>query len=270
MKYLVPLLALVLVACAPSPDTTNPSTDMNRGEAHGDAPLNRDFDAMPRSDRPVTTERVAYFGDTEGFLAEPDEPAAPGVILIHEWWGLNANMEETARRLASHGYRVLAVDLYDGKVATTPDEARALRVAVEQGRAIANLKAADAFLRTRGSVKTASWGYCFGGGHSATFALEGVTDATVVYYGSLADPLAEPERVNAPMLLVFGSEDAVTTLASAQELEIALRGIDKDVTLYAYEGRGHAFANPSNPGHDVNDTRDAWRRTLAFLNEKLR
>lgn len=284
MKYLVFILVLALAACTPAmdaetqemnpssdtPTETNPDLDANGVEVHGEDPTNDDFSALPQGEYAVSAERVQYFDAVEGVLVEPEGLAnAPGVILIHEWWGLNENMEETARRVASHGYRVLAVDIYEGQVAATPDEARELRVAVQEERAMTNLAAANKFLRERGSMKTASWGYCFGGEQSATFSLEGETDATVVYYGNLAKPLANPDAITSPMLLIFGSEDTSTTLASAQELQTTLQGLDKSVELHGYEGRGHAFANPSNAGHDKTDTRDAWDKTLAFLAKNL-
>src|SRR4030095_14836379 len=75
----------------------------------------------------IVTANVTYFDGTKGYLARPDsEGKFPGVIMIHEWWGLNDNIKQMARSLASQGYVVLAVDLYDGKVATTTDQATAL------------------------------------------------------------------------------------------------------------------------------------------------
>ena len=244
------LLSLVLAACSP-------------------APILAEEDAMPRGSATVNGSDVDYFEGISGYMAAPTEnPDAPGVILIHEWWGLNEQMKETADRVASHGYRVLAVDLYNGKVATTREQAQQYRNAVTQDGATVNLRAAQAYLVDQGSDRVASWGYCFGGGQSMDLALSDVPiDAAVVYYGSLQNAIASPEDVTKPLLLVFGTADITTTAESAQELVSLLP--EGSVEIHLYEGMGHAFANPSNPDHNKTATRDAWDKTLAFLNEQL-
>ena len=76
----------------------------------------------------VETKNISYFGNSNGYLAKPvTDGEYPGIIMIHEWWGLNANIKQMAEKLASHGYVVFAVDLYDGQIGTTADEARQLR-----------------------------------------------------------------------------------------------------------------------------------------------
>src|SRR3990167_7898221 len=133
----------------------------------------------------VIGEDIVYFGNVRGFYAYPEkEGEYPGVVMIHEWWGLNDNIKDMAKELAKEGYRVLAVNLF-GKVATTPDEARAQTAELDQTKALENLKAAANFLRQAGASKVASLGWCFGGRQSVELAISGAKlDATVVYYGS--------------------------------------------------------------------------------------
>lgn len=226
---------------------------------------------------PITTltvvgADVAYHNNVRGYLSQPIQNGTyPGIILIHEWWGLNDHIRDTADSLAQEGYRVLAVDLYNGQVATTADEARALRLAVNDTEAFANMQAAITYLHSKGSERVASWGYCFGGGQSMNLALfDGDIDATIVYYGSVPIDRAAIANVTAPVMLVFGTEDTSTTAASAQKLHSLLLAKDVPATLAVYEGVGHAFANPSNPGHDKEKTQDAWKRTLTFLDTHLR
>lgn len=227
------------------------------------------FEAMPSGTAETRSEAVEYSGYS-GWYAEPaTEGEYPGIVLIHEWWGLNENMKRTAERIATHGYRVIAVDLYNGQVATSSDEARALTQSLNQEEADANLAAAANYLRSENSAKVGTWGYCFGGGQSARFATVGNTDATVIYYGNLAAPLEVPEAVNAPVFMVYGEADTATPSAAAEELagKLTEQGIAVDVALYPK--LGHAFANPSNSGHDPEATKDAWDRTLTFLAENL-
>jgi carboxymethylenebutenolidase len=115
-------------------------------------------------DYEIKTAEVNYFENIKGFFAEPVEKGNyPGVVMIHEWWGLNDNIRDTAKNLAKNGYKVLAVDLF-GRVATTADEARSQTSALNQDKATQNLRAAVGYLRDKGSTKMASLGWCFGGG----------------------------------------------------------------------------------------------------------
>jgi len=118
---------------------------------------------------------VEYFTDVFGYLAKPVvNNNYPGVIMIHEWWGLNDHIKRTARELASEGYVVLAVDMYNGEVAANPDRARELSSYLDQDKAIQNMKSAVTYLQTRENArKVASLGWCFGGGQSLQLALSG-------------------------------------------------------------------------------------------------
>ena len=136
---------------------------------------------------PIFTRTINYYDTVYGFFTAPQADGNyPGVVMVHEWWGLNQNIKDMAESLAKEGYRVLAVDLYRGKVATTREEAQQYRNALTEEDAIENMQAAVEFLRREGSERIASLGWCFGGGKSLELALSGEKlNATVIYYGNL-------------------------------------------------------------------------------------
>lgn len=219
----------------------------------------------------VITENVNYFENTNGFLAKPSSGENyPGVIMIHEWWGLNDNIMEMAKQLASQGYTVLAVDLYQGQIATTQDKARELVTSINQEKAINNMKAAKNYLKeNQNADKIASLGWCFGGGQSLQLALNEELDATIIYYGNLVMDEAKLKSINWPVLGIFGSEDQSIPVNDVNQFDLALDSLAIKNEIYIYDGVGHAFANPSGMNYAPDETRDAWMKTLAFLEKNL-
>jgi carboxymethylenebutenolidase len=224
------------------------------------------------SELAVSAETVAYFPGVNGYIARPSQEGNyPGVVMIHEWWGLNDNIRREARELAAEGYIVLAVDLYNGKIATTPDQARQYRTELNQDTAIQNLRSAVAHVRDAGAEKVASLGWCFGGGQSLSLALSGEKlDATVIYYGQLVDDPATLRQIEWPVLGIFGAEDTSIPVADVAAFEEGLASNNIPHSIHIYPGVGHAFANPSGDNYAPNETADAWAKTLAFLNEHLK
>jgi len=220
---------------------------------------------------PILAVATEYRPGTVGYYARPDDELPhPGVILIHEWWGLNENIKEAARTLASEGYHVLAVNLF-GSVATTPEQARAQTSGLDQEEALANMNAAYDYLKARGATKMASYGWCFGGGQSMQFSLSGrALDATVIYYGNLVTDEARLRSIRWPVLGIFGDQDTSVTPESARAFDAALSNLGIEHEVKIYEGVGHAFANPSGANYAPGETRDAWERTLTFLGTNLR
>jgi carboxymethylenebutenolidase len=210
-------------------------------------------------------------GDAVGALALPAKTPAPAVLLIHEWWGLNDQIRSMAAELAEEGYIALAIDLYGGKVAQSPEEARALMAAVDPVRATEQLVAAVAWLRQRpdctGKVGTIGW--CFGGGWSLNCALATPVDATVVYYGNVRKGAADLARLKSPVLGHFGTLDKNINKEMVDGFEAAMKAAGKtDLTVEWYEA-DHAFANPTGARYDAADARLAWERTLAFFRQHL-
>ena len=228
----------------------------------------------------VEIERVSYADQdgvpVNGFLAKPANAAAdaPGMIVIHEWWGLNENIESMARQLAGEGYVALAVDLYGGRVAEDRDTARALMIEAGDNRETAeqNLRDAYAYLKTRGVSKIGSIGWCFGGGWSLQTALllPDQLDAAVIYYGRVETDRDRLAGLTVPVLGHFGSEDQGIPIDGVRAFEAALGDLGKTASIHVYEGADHAFANPSGTRYDAAAATEAWDRTLAFLAERLK
>lgn len=220
----------------------------------------------------VETQEITYTENARGFLAKPTEQGNyPGVVMIHEWWGLNDNIKEMARELASEGYIVLAVDLFDGNVAKTPEEARALVGGLKQDEATRKMREAANYLRdAEKTTKVGSLGWCFGGGQSLQLALNDGLDATVIYYGNLVTEKEKLLNINWPVLRIFGREDQSIPLEKVNEFEKALDDLGIKNEVHIYDGVGHAFANPTGPNYESEKTKDAWGKTLNFLNTNLK
>ena len=197
----------------------------------------------------------------------------PALVVVHEWWGLNDNVKLWADRFAAEGYAALAVDLYEGTVAKTSDEAMAAMRKVDEKKAVETMRAAVAFLKTDPrvqSAKIASVGWCFGGGMSLKLALaEPELTAAVMYYGH---PVTEPEKLaslRAPLLGVFGTKDKSIPPEVVKQFEDALTAAKKEHKIQSYEAE-HAFANPSNPKYDEKNAAAAYEETRAFLAQHLK
>jgi carboxymethylenebutenolidase len=231
---------------------------------------------------PVTTERVKYAtidGETiTGYLASPQAQShsVPGIIAIHEWWGLNENIEAMARRLAGEGYRVLAVDLYRGKTATSPEQASLFTREVGQNPTVAkeNLRQAYRYLvESQSASKIGSIGWCFGGSWSLQIALLFPQElaAAVIYYGGQIGEVtvAELDTLNVPILGIFGAEDRSIPVDTVVEFESTLDRLGKKSEIHIYPHAGHAFANPSGKNYVPEAAEKAWMQTIDFFKQYL-
>ena len=235
----------------------------------------------------IQNQTVSYFGNSSGYLVSPlidngsssntTNQLLPAVVMIHEWWGLNENIKDMANELARQGYVVLAADMYDGQVATTPDQAMQLVGSVRESpsEAIANLQAAVRYLGSLENVNSsriASLGWCFGGGQSLQLALnseENPLAATVLYYGNPVLDEQELSKIQWPVLGIFGDQDESIPVENVTKFEQALNSTGVLNEIYIYEGVGHAFANPSGDNYAPEQTADAWNKTLAFLKKHI-
>ena len=272
--------ALTLAACAGDADNADEYGDAMSREHADDTPTSNAL-STPLENADIVTEDVTYAtieGESvTGYLARPDtaDGTRPGLIVIHEWWGLNDNIRTMADRLAAEGYVALAVDLYRGDVAEAPDQARTLMSSAmdRQDALTANLTQAYEYLQLQQNVdEVGSIGWCFGGGWSlrAALALPDQLDAAVIYYGQL---VTDPDRLAAldmPVLGIFGAEDESIPLDQVREFGDTLDSLGTDVTIEIYEGAGHAFANPSGERYVPDAAEDAWQTTLSFLDRTLR
>ena len=194
----------------------------------------------------------------------------PALVVIHEFWGLNDWVKEQASKLADQGYVSLAVDLYRGKVATTPDMAHEIMRGVPEDRAKRDLHAAAEFLKSQPNVKRdriGAIGWCMGGGYALDAALqEPDLAALVINYGHLATDPNALKKINAAILGIFGGQDHGITPEDVHKFEQQLKQLGKKIDIKIYDDAGHAFENPNNKdGYRAADAADAWKRTVDFL-----
>jgi carboxymethylenebutenolidase len=272
------LAAALALAAATATAEDDHAKKMGREHAH-DAPVASPAAALaPR--QPVVEEVAPYatLGGKRvvGLLARPKVATGPlpGLIVIQEWWGLNDNIRAMTRRLAGEGYVALAVDLYEGNLADTPDAAMAEMQAAmkDPARLAENLRQAREFLRRKDTTRVGVVGWCFGGGWSLQTALDRGEDidAAVVYYGrTIADP-AELSKLHAPLLGLFGGRDEGIPIAGVRAMEAELAKLGKDATIVVYEDADHAFANPSGTRYQAAAAEDAWKRTREFFERHLK
>jgi carboxymethylenebutenolidase len=203
----------------------------------------------------------------------------PALVVIHEWWGLNDWVKEQASKLADQGYVTLAVDLYRGKVATTPDEAHEIMRGVPQDRATQDLLAASAYLRSLKNVDPArvgSIGWCMGGGYSLQLALHDPRiKACAMCYGAVVTDADMLKPLHATVLGIFGEEDRGIPPEQVDKFEAALKNAGKNVEAIKEFKAGHGFMRPDNPGGTRNPiyreeaAKQAWQDIDKFFASTL-
>ena len=214
---------------------------------------------------------------TSGFLASPEKTGRYAAIVVApEWWGLTDWVKEQTKMLASAGYIALAVDVYDGKVATDATQAGELSAALKQNAAVDDLKAAYIYLSTRQDVDRdhiAAIGWGMGAGYALRLAmLAPRMAACIVNYGPLPTDPNDVQSIFAPVLGNFGAEDHGITPADVNAFEKVLKSLpQRRVDIKIYEGAGHAFENPaSGDAYRPEAAADAWSRTTVFLNKYMK
>lgn len=201
----------------------------------------------------------------------PGKGPFPGLIVIHEWWGLNDWVKQNAERFAATGYAALAIDLYRGQVAEEPGLAHQLMRGLPPDRAVRDLQAAMEYLGAHQQVKATkigAIGWCMGGGYALKAALNvpGLA-ASVINYGHLISEAASIDKINCPILGIFGADDRGIPVAQVREFEAACRSQNKQVQIQIYEGVGHAFLRSRA---DSKAALDAWSKTMAFMESNLK
>ena len=201
------------------------------------------------------------------------EDAKRGILLVHDWFGVTPFYHEAIKRLAEENYRVIAVDLYDGKSATTHDDAWALMSALDNGLATQKVDAALAHL-TAGDVETvAAFGFSMGAPYALSAAIRhgDVVKATSLFYGETVNDPAQLAALGGPVLLVVGSKDGKAADAAATFSKAADEA-GKFAEIYIYPGAHHAFAQPLfNAGetYDAIAAEAAWTLATDFLQRRL-
>ena len=192
------------------------------------------------------------------------------LFVIHEWWGLNDYIKQEAEKLSNElGINVIALDLYDQKVASTREDAGKFMQSVKSERATAIIKGAFSYVGSDAKIFTIGW--CFGGGWSLQTAIEGgkQVQGCIMYYGQPEKNINRLKSLNCDVIGFFATKDQWINPKMVAEFEADMQIAGKKVTLTEYEA-DHAFANPSNPNFDKTSTADAHAKEIAFIKARMK
>lgn len=214
----------------------------------------------------------------EAWLAEPEGGgAAPGLVVIQEWWGLNDQIKGVAERLASAGYRALVPDLYRGKLALEANEAEHLMNDLDFADAAGqDIRGAVQHLKATGSARVGVTGFCMGGALTLLAAVNvPEADAAVTWYGYPPLEFVDAAQIGIPLLGHWATDDAAFAIDGVDQLEAKLDAAGVEYTFHRYDAK-HAFANETADEknlpflkYDPEAAALAWERTLAFFGERL-
>ncbi len=206
-----------------------------------------------------------------GFLLKSKKTSTKWLLVYQEWWGLNDNIKKQAEIFHADltNVNVLAVDMYDGKVATDPAEAGKLMQGANKARLEAIMKGAIAYAGPK--AEFASVGWCFGGMLSLKSAMLAGKQAKgcIMYYGRPEQDVEKLKTLDTDVLGFFGSQDKGITPESVKLFEENMQKAGEKLTVKMYDA-GHGFANPSNPVYNKEAAADAYKLALAYLKDKLK
>ena len=212
-----------------------------------------------------------------GYLATPTQADAPAIVVIQEWWGLNAQIRGVADRLAAAGYQALVPDLYRGKATVEAEEANHLMTGLNFGDAAGqDVRGAVQYLKTR-APKVGITGFCMGG--ALTLLAVGQTpeaDAAVVWYGCPPLEYVDASQIRVPLMGHWATQDAFFKLETVDALESKLQVAGVGYEFHRYQAY-HAFANETALGparlpttqYDAVWAQQAWDRSLRFFGRHL-
>jgi carboxymethylenebutenolidase len=211
-------------------------------------------------------------GSFNVYVAGPSE-ARGGIVLVHDWFGVSPSFLGATDRLAKLGYRVIAVDLYDGRRATTHEEAGALLGSLDAQLAAQKIDAAIQSLSLR-PRNIAVMGFSMGVKHALAAALRNESiRATVLWYGETVNEPKDLKKLQGPALLIVGSADGPTAADNAAAFSKAADAAGAAAEVYVYPGAAHAFAQPLfNQGktYDPIASETAWRLSEDFLRRRMK
>ncbi len=208
--------------------------------------------------------------DALGYLIKSKKKTKNWIFVVQEWWGLNDNIKREAEALSLElgNVNVIALDMYDGKVAATADSAMSLMRGTNTARLESIVKGAINFVGPNAKIFTIGW--CFGGMWSLQSSLLAGKQAKgcIMYYGRPETNLEKLKTLNCEVLGFFGNKDQSPAPAVVSKFEADMASAGKKITTNKYEA-GHGFANPSNPSFNKEATEDAHTKTIAFLKKRL-
>jgi carboxymethylenebutenolidase len=209
----------------------------------------------------------------EGFAYELKNKKATNkyVFVIHEWWGLNDYVKQESEKIAANlgDVNVIALDLYDKKVATTRDSAGKYMGAVTSERASAIIKGALEYVGKDAQITTIGW--CFGGGWSLQTSIlaEKQSKACVMYYGMPEEKTEKLSLLQAPVFFVWPEQDKWINKEVLGRFEKNMKDLDKSLIIKAYKA-DHAFANPSNPKYSKEFADEAFLLAMQFMKDNFK
>ncbi|MGH7097512.1 MAG: dienelactone hydrolase family protein [Stellaceae bacterium] len=227
-----------------------------------------------------------------GYLARPSQPGRnPGIVVIHEAFGMVEHIRDLARRFAGLGYNALAPDLYSRTGGPNPDDLNSVfpvMFGLSDAQAVRDLEAAAAHLRglSGASGKIGAIGFCSGGRHTLLFACSSArVDAAIDCWGGFVDratPDAETtaarptpvldmiDRLHCPLYAAFGEEDLNPAPAIADALKSRAEKAGKDITTKVYKNAGHAFLADYRPSYREGPAHELWSDITAFFARHLK
>jgi carboxymethylenebutenolidase len=228
----------------------------------------------------VTPEDVAYGATAErnltGYFVLPADVVepVPGVIVIHEQWGLDDYVRAMSRRLAGEGYAVLAVDLFDGQTASSQEQVDALLALFMSDRAatIDNIRQAQRFLEQNAlAPRVAVLGFGLGGQWSLEAGLEfgDTLDGVVMLYGQVVNDTGRLAALRAPLLGLFAAVDDSIPVREVTQFRSSLRDIGRSAVVLINSNVGHGFANPRGSAYNHEVASESWDTVLEFLDSSL-
>jgi len=209
--------------------------------------------------------------EANGFVLEAKKKTNNWIFVFQEYWGLNDHIKREAENLYNDlgNVNVIALDMYDGKIGTTRDEAAKYMQEFKPDRGNEIVKGALEYVGKEAKVGTIGW--CFGGGQSMQAALTAGKQASacVIYYGMPEENIDRLKGLNCDVLDIWGTQDGWINKDVTEKFEKNMAAAGKKLTVKSYDA-DHAFANPSNPKHNKDFTADAYKNTLAFFKARLK
>ncbi len=209
--------------------------------------------------------------EANGFVLEAKKKTNNWIFVFQEYWGLNDHIKREAENLYNDlgNVNVIALDMYDGKIGTTRDEAAKYMQEFKPDRGNEIVKGALEYVGKEAKVGTIGW--CFGGGQSMQAALTAGKQASacVIYYGMPEENIDRLKGLNCDVLDIWCTQDGWINKDVTEKFEKNMAAAGKKLTVKSYDA-DHAFANPSNPKHNKDFTADAYKNTLAFFKARLK
>jgi carboxymethylenebutenolidase len=264
---------LLLVAALAFPALAQEHAHGSASDKDSKVPANQKHPMDPDAPKPTgqSISLQVQGGQANAYAARPKTKAKGGILLLHEYWGLNDWVKSMGDRLAGEGYLALAVDLYKGKVATDPKQAQELMANKDEKWGDAVEEAGLEWLKSNaGGGKVATLGWCMGGGESLKTSLNDPkdVDATVIFYGLPVTDVDKLKTLRGPVLGIWAKKDGWITPDKVKAFDEALTKAGVKHEFHAYDA-DHAFANPSGGRYNGPAAKDAWDKTRAFLAKNL-